>query len=79
MVAELKGKYGITDQKDGELESSVHEAEAAQLPLLQIDSSATTTPCMDTPPTASRVGGIPGLRYSRRSQTQPTPRPGTCD
>jgi DNA repair photolyase len=79
MVAELKGKYGITDQKDGELESSVHEAEAAQLPLLQLESETRSIPCIGTPPTASRVGGTPDLRYSRRSQTHPTPRSGTCD
>jgi hypothetical protein len=78
MVADLKGKYGITDHKDRELESSVHEAEAEQLPLLQIDSSASTTPCIGIPPTASRVGAMPRLRYSRRSQAHPTPRSGTC-
>jgi DNA repair photolyase len=63
MVAELKGKYGITDQKDSELESSVHEAEAAQLPLLQIESEPRSLPCVGDPadpgPRGRRLGAPP--------------------
>jgi DNA repair photolyase len=81
LVAELKRKYGFSDGPEFEMPASLHEheAEAEQLTLLQIDSSATTIPCIGTPPTASRVGGMPRLGYSRRSQSHPTPRSGRCD
>jgi len=81
VVAELKRRHGFSDGPEFEIPASLHEhqAEAEQLPLLQIDSSATTIPCIGTPPTASRVGGTPRLGYSRRSQSHPTPRSGRCD
>jgi hypothetical protein len=79
LVAELKQKHGFSKSPESEPPASLHEAEAEQLPLLQIASSATSIPCIGTPPTPSRVGGMPCLGYSTRSQSHPTSRPGMCD
>jgi hypothetical protein len=92
MVAELKQKHGFSDDSDSDTPATLHEADAEQLPLLQIESDSTSLPCIGDQaypgprgrrlgalPTASRVGGMPGLRYSRRSQTHPTPWSGRCD
>ena len=79
LVADLKQKHSIPHRPELDPPTAIHEAETEQLPLLRIGSSAATLPCTDTSPTASGVGGMPRLGYSRRSQKQPTSGSGRCD
>jgi DNA repair photolyase len=53
LVAELKDQYGFSDRAEFEPPATVHEAEAEQLPLLQIDSPTRDTPCVGSPPRPS--------------------------
>jgi DNA repair photolyase len=49
LVAELKQKHGFPDRPELDPPASIHEAEAEQLPLLQIGSRPTSPPCVATP------------------------------
>ena len=77
LVADLKQKHGFEPSADREPPAPLHEAEAEQLPLLQIDTPSTSPPCVGLPP-ASRVGGMPRLGYSRHSNSHSTSRSGGC-
>ncbi len=50
LVAELKRQHGFSDSVEFEPPSSLHEEEAAQLRLLQIESPATSVSCFGSPP-----------------------------
>ena len=54
MVAELKQKHSFSDESESEIPAALHETEAAQLPLLQIDSETKGIPCVGTPPRPQR-------------------------
>ena len=53
LIGELKRKHGFQDHADFEMPSPVHETEAAQLPLFQIEPTAPPArgpACADAPP-----------------------------
>ncbi len=50
LVADLKRKHGIPDGPEFDMPAALHEIEAEQLPLLQIDSPTPSLPCVGTPP-----------------------------
>ena len=50
LVADLKRKHGIPEGPDFEMPAALHETEAEQLPLLQIDSPKPSLPCIGSPP-----------------------------
>lgn len=54
MVTELKQKYGFSDRSEVEEPATVHEAEAEQLPLLQIAAPDASPPCVGRPPRPQR-------------------------
>ncbi len=54
LVAGLKRKHGIPDGPECEMPAALHETEAEQLPLLQIDCPARNTPCIGSPPLRER-------------------------
>ena len=58
LVAELKQQYGFSDSDEFEPPSFLHEEEAAQLRLLQIESHVTTVPCVGSPPRPQRTPHI---------------------
>jgi DNA repair photolyase len=63
MVAELKQKHGFSDDSESDIPATLHEAEAAQLPLLQIESETRSIPCLGDPadpgPRGRRLGAPP--------------------
>ncbi|MBI2458184.1 MAG: radical SAM protein, partial [candidate division NC10 bacterium] len=50
LVADLKQKHGFPDGSEFEMPASLHETEAEQLNLLQIDSPTRNIPCVGSPP-----------------------------
>ena len=50
LVADLKQKHGIPDGPEFDMPAALHEAEAVQLPLLQIASATPGIPCAGLPP-----------------------------
>ena len=63
LVAELKQQYGFPDRPEFEPPATIHEAEAEQLPLLQLESVTTNSLCVGSPPQARRITrGIPKSR-----------------
>ncbi len=54
VVAELKQKHGFSEDSESEIPAALHETEAAQLPLLQIESESRSLPCIGTPPRLQR-------------------------
>ncbi len=69
LVAELKQQYGFSDRPDFEPPATVHEAEAEQLPLLQIAPPETGASCVGTTPAGGGrrevdVGQRGRIRYS---------------
>jgi DNA repair photolyase len=63
MVAELKQKHGFSNNSEFEMPAAVHETEAVQLPLLQIESETTSNACFGDPadpgPRGRRLGAPP--------------------
>ncbi len=63
MVADLKQKHGLSDDSESDTPATLHEAEAAQLPLLQIESETRSFPCIGDPanpgPRGRRLGAPP--------------------
>jgi DNA repair photolyase len=78
MVAELKQRHGFSDESEVDIPAALHETEAAQLPLLQIESETRSTPCIGTPPPTSRVGETSRMRYSGRDKAHRPARSGGC-
>jgi DNA repair photolyase len=78
LVADLKRKHGIPDGPEFEMPAALHEHEAEQLPLLQIEPPATNTPCVGAPPSTSRVGETLCMRYSERNTVHRPARSGGC-
>ena len=78
MVAELKQKHGFSDKSESDIPAPLHETEAAQLPLLQIESETRSIPCIGTPPPTSRVGETSRMRYSGREEAHRPARSGRC-
>ncbi len=69
LVAELKQQHGFSDRPEFELPVTVHEAEAGQLPLLQMAPPETGAPCLGPPSTGGGrrevgVGQRGRIRYS---------------
>jgi DNA repair photolyase len=64
LVADLKRKHGFSDRPAFDMPTALHE-EAAQLPLLHIESAPRATPCVGVP-SAPR-----GKRRSNTGQLQP--------
>ena len=54
VVAELKQRHGFSDDSEVDTPAALHETEAAQLPLLQIESETKGIPCIGTPPRPQR-------------------------
>jgi DNA repair photolyase len=54
LVDELKRKHGIPEAPEFGSPTALHEAEAEQLSLLQIESPTPSTPCADSPPRTGR-------------------------
>jgi len=50
LVADLKRKHDIPAGPEFDMPAALHETEAEQLPLLQIDSPAPSLPCVGSPP-----------------------------
>lgn len=50
LVADLERKHGFSDGPEFDMPAPLHEHEAEQLPLLQIESLATGVPCVGNPP-----------------------------
>jgi len=63
MVAELKQKHAFSDESESDIPATLHESEAAQLPLLQIESETSSIPCIGDPadpgPRGRRLGAPP--------------------
>ncbi len=55
LVAELKRQHGFPDRPELDAPATVHEAEVEQLPLLQIDSPTSNSPCVGTRPLSQRT------------------------
>jgi len=78
VVAELKQRHGFSDDSEVDTPATLHETEAAQLPLLQIESEARSIPCIGTPPPTSMVGETSRMRYSGRDKAHRPTRSGGC-
>ena len=55
LVADLKRKHGFPDGPAFDMPAPLHEAEAEQLPLLQIESPTTVIPCAGSPPASGAL------------------------
>ncbi len=64
LVADLKRKHGFPEHSHHDPPASIHETEAEQLPLLQIESRPTSLPCVGGPP------GPPHPHRNRRAAPQ---------
>jgi DNA repair photolyase len=68
LVTDLKRKHGFAKGPEFEMPAPLHETEAEQLPLLQIDSPTTNIPCVGIPPrsgcSGSGIGRSGVVRYS---------------
>lgn len=78
LVAELKQKHGFLSGAELEMPAALHEAEAEQLPLPQIDSPTLSLPRVGTPPPTSEVGQTSHLKYSDRDKGHRPARSGGC-
>jgi DNA repair photolyase len=63
VVAELKQKHGFCEDPESDIPTTLHETEAAQLPLLPIESETSSNPCIGDPadpgPRGRRLGAPP--------------------
>jgi DNA repair photolyase len=78
LVADLKRKHGYEASTDREPPARLHEAEAEQLLLLQIESPAPSLPCVGSPPPTSKVGETSCMRYSQHEKDYRPMRSGGC-
>jgi hypothetical protein len=78
LVADLKQKHGFAKGPEFEMPAPLHETEAEQLPLLQIESPAPSLPCVGSPPPASKVGETSYMRYSQHEKDHRPTRSGGC-
>jgi DNA repair photolyase len=78
LVADLKRKHGFANGPEFEMPAALHETEAEQLSLLQIESPAPSLPCVGTPPSTSCVGEASIMRYSAHDKSHRPARSGGC-
>jgi len=76
LVADLRQKHGFPDGPEFEMPAPLHEGEAEQLPLLQIESPTTVIPCAGSPPASGALQKVNTSPSSARSPTWPSDCPG---